>query len=122
MRRGIGAEERKMTEIRLTDYTAAITNDAIHVRDPRGRIWYPDEEAEAEIRGKLVVCESPDGYSIHAPGSTDAEIASGDAPPLVSGPWTDDEHVVPASAFDKARLALAIRICAREPMRGTWKD
>jgi len=101
---------------------AAITADAICVCDLHGRTWCPDEEAEAEIRGELVVCESPDGYSIHAPGSTDEEIASGDAPPLVSGPWIDDEHIVPASAFARARLALAMRICAREPMRGTWHD
>src|SRR5690606_5410623 len=102
-----------------------ITADAICVRDlrdPHRKTWYPDADAAAEIRGKLVVCESPDGYSIHAPGSTDEQIASGDAPPLVSGPWTDDEHVVPASAFDRARLVLAIRICAREPMRGTWRE
>ena len=114
-----------MTKIRLTDYTAAITADAIYVRDlrdPHGRTWCPNEDAEAEIRGELVVCESPDGYSIHAPGSSDEEIASGDAPPLVSGPWIDDEHIVPASAFARARLALAMRICAREPMRGTWHD
>ena len=114
-----------MTEIRLTDYTAAITADTICVcdlRDPHRKTWYPDADAAAEIRGKLVVCESPDGYSIHAPGSSDEEIASGDAPPLVSGPWTDDEHVVPASAFDAARRALAVRICEREPVRGSWHD
>lgn len=34
----------------------------------------------------LVLCESADGWSLHAPGSTDEEIASGDAPYLVSGP------------------------------------
>jgi len=33
----------------------------------------------------LVLCESPDGWSLHAPGSTDEEIAQGDAPYLVSG-------------------------------------
>src|SRR5690606_6718182 len=117
-----GAEERKMTKTRLTGYTAAISANAIYVRDPHGRIWCPDEDAAAEIRGELVVCESPDGYSLHAPGSTDEQIASGDAPPLVSGPWIDDEHIVPASAFERARLTLAMRICEREPMRGTWHD
>ena len=30
------------------------------------------------------------GWSLHAPGSTDDEIASGDAPPLVSGPSDTD--------------------------------
>lgn len=34
----------------------------------------------------LVLCESPDGFSLHAPGSTDEEIAMGEAPYLVSGP------------------------------------
>jgi hypothetical protein len=34
----------------------------------------------------LVLCESPDGWSLHAPGSTDEEIACGDAPYLLSGP------------------------------------
>jgi len=92
------------------------------VRDPRGRIWYPDEDAAAEIWGELVVCESADGYSIHTPGSSDEEIASGDAPPLVTGPWIDDEHIIPESAFDAARRALAVRICEREPMRGSWHD
>jgi len=56
---------------------------------------------------KLVVCESADGWSLHAPGSTDDEIATGDAPALVDGPWTDDEHVVPAAAYAEARRILA---------------
>lgn len=34
----------------------------------------------------LVLCESPDGWSLHAPGSTDEDIASGNAKPLASGP------------------------------------
>jgi len=34
----------------------------------------------------LVLCQSADGFSLHAPGSTDEEIANGDAPYLVSGP------------------------------------
>ena len=34
----------------------------------------------------LVLCESADGFSLHAPGSTDERIACGDAPYLVSGP------------------------------------
>lgn len=33
----------------------------------------------------LVLCESTDGWSLHAPGSTDDEIAAGDAPYLVCG-------------------------------------
>jgi len=41
----------------------------------------------------LVLCESADGWSLHAPGSSDDEIAAGDAPYLVSGedePSADD--------------------------------
>lgn len=34
---------------------------------------------------EFVRCDSPDGWSLHAPGSTDEQIATGDAPPLVSG-------------------------------------
>jgi hypothetical protein len=36
----------------------------------------------------LVLCRSDagdGGWSLHAPGSTDEDIASGDAPPLLSG-------------------------------------
>jgi len=37
----------------------------------------------------LILCRSDEcdgGWSLHAPGSTDDEIACGDAPPLLSGP------------------------------------
>lgn len=34
----------------------------------------------------LVVCMSTDGWSLHAPEATDAEIAAGDAPYILSGP------------------------------------
>jgi hypothetical protein len=37
--------------------------------------------AEAE----LIECDSPDGFSLHAPGSSDEDIADGTAPPLVCG-------------------------------------
>lgn len=33
----------------------------------------------------LILCESADGWSLHAPGSTDEEIAHGDAPYILSG-------------------------------------
>ena len=41
----------------------------------------------------LVLCNSPDGWSLHAPGSTDEQIALGDAPYLTCGagePGDDD--------------------------------
>ena len=39
----------------------------------------------------LVLCESPDGWSLHAPGSTDENIASGDAPYILSGTGSPTE-------------------------------
>lgn len=33
----------------------------------------------------MVLCESADGWSLHAPESTDEDIASGDAPYILSG-------------------------------------
>ena len=36
--------------------------------------------------GDLVICESADGYSLHAPGSTDEQIALGDAPYIEAAP------------------------------------
>lgn len=33
---------------------------------------------------QFVVCSSPDGFSLHMPDATDADIASGDAPYIVS--------------------------------------
>lgn len=39
----------------------------------------------------LVLCESADGWSLHAPGSTDDDIARGDAPYLVAGDGSPDE-------------------------------
>jgi hypothetical protein len=61
------------------------------------------EELHSTMSDDFVPCESADGWSLHAPGSTDAEIASGDAPALVSGPWEGDEHVIPASGYETAR-------------------
>lgn len=52
----------------------------------------------------LVLCESADGWSLHAPGSTDAQIASGDAPYLVSG-----EGVPTDSDYSEALRILAAR-------------
>jgi hypothetical protein len=46
-------------------------------------------------RAKLVLCRSDNGdggWSLHAPGSTDEQIACGDAPYLASGPAEIDEQ------------------------------
>jgi len=37
------------------------------------------------VAADLVLCESADGWSLHAPGATDDDIASGDAPYLACG-------------------------------------
>lgn len=39
----------------------------------------------------LVLCESADGWSLHAPGSTDDAIANGDAPYIIDGPGEPTE-------------------------------
>jgi hypothetical protein len=51
----------------------------------------------------MVLCQSPDGWSLHAPGSTDEDIATGDAPYILCGPGepTRDDY---ARAF-RAYLA-----------------
>jgi len=53
----------------------------------------------------LVLCESADGWSLHAPGSSDDEIAAGDAPYLVCG---EDEP-----SADDYREALRVLSAAR---------
>jgi hypothetical protein len=50
----------------------------------------------------LVLCESRDGWSLHAPGSSDDDIASGDAPYLASGAGEPTQ-----ADYDAAREALA---------------
>lgn len=55
---------------------------------------------QAEAEPHYVVCESAEGWSLHAPGSTDAEIASGDAPALVSGAWEGEDHEIPEWAHE----------------------
>jgi hypothetical protein len=68
----------------------------------------------------FVICESADGFSLHAPGSSDEAIANGDAPYLISEPWPDDEHIIPDSAYAAARAELARR--ARRSAFGYIRD
>ena len=58
--------------------------------------------SETATARDLVLCESPDGWSLHAPGSTDEAIAMGDAPYLVDG----DGQPTPA---DYARALEVLR-------------
>lgn len=56
----------------------------------------------------FVICTTFDGYSLHAPGSSDEDIADGSAPALAYGPWSDATCVIPGEAFEQARKALAV--------------
>lgn len=66
-----------------------------------GEAW---DEMEYETLGDLVLCESADGWSLHAPGSSDEDISSGDAPYLASGTGEPTE-----ADYERARAALAAR-------------
>lgn len=60
----------------------------------------------------LVLCESADGWSLHAPGSTDEEIASGDAPYLVCGegePTAEDYAQALAILMERAAQSTTAR-------------
>lgn len=62
-------------------------------------------------RESLVVCESKDGWSLHAPGSSDEQIANGEAPALISGAWEIDgngNRYIPSHAYDKAAALAAV--------------
>ena len=65
--------------------------------------WYLWEDPSGGIQdSEFVLCTSDDGWSLHAPGCRDEDIASGDAPPLVSG-----TGAAPTPAdYDAARAAL----------------
>jgi hypothetical protein len=62
------------------------------VADAINNAWYEGVSVgrlacDAAARLGFEVCDNPDGWSIHAPDATDDAIASGEAPPLASGPW-----------------------------------
>lgn len=61
------------------------------------------------MKTNLVVCESADGWSLHAPDATDEAIASGDAPPILTGAWESEEHEIPESAVRQAEAMWAER-------------
>ena len=62
--------------------------------------------AEAAEKDDFVLCKSPDGWSLHEPGSSDEDIATGDSPYLVSGPGA-----VPADTdYEAARRVLIERL------------
>ena len=56
----------------------------------------------------LVLCESADGWSLHAPGSSDEDIATGDAPYILDGEGspTEDDY--------RQAFALWLARCAQD--------
>ena len=65
--------------------------------------WYLWEDPSGGIQdSEFVLCTSDDGWSLHAPGCSDEDIATGDALPLVSGAG---DAPTPAD-YDAARAAL----------------
>ena len=44
------------------------------------------EALHSEFNDALVLCQSSDGWSYHAAGSTDEDISTGDAPNNLTGP------------------------------------
>ena len=73
--RAVAADDPSLVYLDVESPLAAeIDDDTVRVRDPRGGIWYPDEEAEAEIRA----ASDPEARAV--------EIAS--AEPM-RGAWCD---------------------------------
>lgn len=68
-----------------------------------------DESRNAPTNNEFVVCSTADGYSLHAPGSTDEDIADGSAPALASGPWKSEARAIPQVCYDVARMVLGLR-------------
>lgn len=82
------------------------------------------EEMLADMVDRLVLVRSDrgdGGWSLHAPGSGDDAIASGDAPPLLSGPSEWDDGVGGWSRPNQADLREARRrllLCLDEERDG----
>ena len=63
----------------------------------------------------FVLCRSDTGdggWSLHAPGSTDEQIAEGDAPPFVSGPsdWQAEDGWTRPNADDYCQAIQAYNL------------
>lgn len=95
---------------------AKTLHGTVVVEDTDGGIWWPAEATTEIIEGNLVLCESPDGWSLHAPGSADEDIATGDAPYLVSG-----EGQPTKADYRAAREALAVELC-QTGAAGVWRS
>lgn len=72
---------------------------------------YANIDGEVVAVDDLVLCRSDrgdGGWSLHEPGSTDDEIASGDAPYLVSGPaeWDDQTGEWSRPNYDDYQAAI----------------
>jgi hypothetical protein len=60
----------------------------------------------------LILCTSPSGWSLHAPGATDEQIRDGDAPPLLSGEGRPTQ-----ADYDRA---WAVASDLRDAKEGRW--
>ncbi len=100
----------------MSNFTGKTYHGTIVVEDSDGGVWWPAAETTEVIQGELVLCESPGGWSLHAPDSSDEAIASGDAPYLASGPGEPSD-----TDYTLARYELACRLC-EEGAAGAWKS
>jgi hypothetical protein len=84
----IDSDDRRLlsiySEIDRGSGAAFADDDCAALRDDWREIVHA--EIARHARKHLVGCFSPDGFSLHAPESTDDDIASGEAPYLISAP------------------------------------
>lgn len=85
-------DEREAILLDIPDYAVRAGDETVLAGNETD--WTADD---------LVLCESPDGWSLHAPGSSDEDIARGDAPYLVSGPGEPTEADYAAALRELAR-------------------
>jgi hypothetical protein len=86
--------------------TMTITNPADDIAASRAARLAAAEAATAD---DLVLCESPDGWSLHAPGSTGWEIAEGDAWYLANG-----DHPITDADYTRALRELVRRVAEED--------
>lgn len=74
---------------------------------------------------ELVLCTSYAGWSLHAPGSEDHEIANGDAPALLTGPGepTADDYRAAWEALENQNHGRLVDYYTGEDIRSaTWQE
>lgn len=85
--------------------------------DPTSYAALMDDELREQLasqcdwKNEIVECSSSDGWSLHEPGSTEEEIASGNAPFLLCG-GDETETTAPRLAWERAaQLAFLASYC-----------